>query len=132
MFHLNENIERHCMQIELNCIQLLNLTQIELDPKNKIKFKYTKWNSNSIEFKFHGIQIKLYLNSIEEKWDGTWCKFYWNFAYDYGDKNNKLWKEIDTKIYTFPFPLYLGISYTHSNLELLSKRMTYRTQNYST
>jgi hypothetical protein len=85
-----------------------------------------------MKLKFHWIQIKLDLYSIEEKWDVTWCKIYWKFAYDYGDNIKKMWKDIDTKIYTFPFSLYLGISYTHSNLELLFKRMTHRTQNYST
>jgi hypothetical protein len=40
-----------------------------------------------MKFKFHWIQIKLDLDSIEENWDITWCKFYWNFAYDYGDNN---------------------------------------------
>jgi len=42
-----------------------------------------------MKFKFHWIQIKLDLDSIEENWDVTWCKFYWKFAYEYGDNIKK-------------------------------------------
>jgi len=66
-FHLNENIEWHCMQLELN------------------------WNT------LDSYSIKLSLNLIEEKWDANWSKKYWKFAchffsiiHDYGVKRKTL------------------------------------------
>jgi hypothetical protein len=45
-FHLNENIEWHCLQLELILIQI----QLNLD---EIEFKNIEWNSN-----FIGIDLK--------------------------------------------------------------------------
>jgi hypothetical protein len=56
-FHLNENIEWHCMQLELNW-NTLDSNPLELD----------------------SYSIKLSLNLIEEKWDANWSKKYWKFA----------------------------------------------------
>jgi hypothetical protein len=56
--HPNENIERHCLQLELISIQI----QLNLD---EIEFKNIEWNSTFIELNSNSIGLDSYL--IEEK-----------------------------------------------------------------
>jgi hypothetical protein len=75
-FHLNENIEKHCMQLELNV--------------NSKKFN---------QFKFNWILI--WLNSIEpgevrfncKKLDAYWWKRYWKFVHEYDVEKKRKFKK---------------------------------------
>ncbi len=85
-FHSNENIEWHCIQLEVNSIYSSVL--------------------NSIQFNFKIlIQILLNSNLIEEKWDTNWCRRFWKSTHDYGWKS-KLWKDIHSRE---RLSFYLGI-----------------------
>jgi hypothetical protein len=89
-FYLNENFEWHYMEIEFNS-------------RFVILFKNIKWNSNS----------------IEEKWNANWCRRYWKSIHGYGVGKKKNFQ--NTKIQKdkhLSIPLYLGIGFTNSILEL--------------
>jgi hypothetical protein len=54
-FHLNENIEYHCI---------------------------ATWIEYAFELKFGSIGFKL--NWIEKKWNANWMKVYWKYILEYG------------------------------------------------